>query len=149
MAVADEVNPALSLGRLEGLLGFHLRMASAAMMRDFMAAMEPNGLTQKQAAVLELVAANPGVAQVALARALGTDRATMMALVDRLAARGLIAQQRSARDRRRHELVLTGRGEALLGDARRRIKAHERKFLRRFGEAELALLVEHLKRIHA
>ena len=50
----------LGFGRLDGLLGFHLRMASAAVARDFAAAMDELGLTQKQCAVLELIDAGSG-----------------------------------------------------------------------------------------
>jgi DNA-binding MarR family transcriptional regulator len=148
MADADEVNGALEPGRLADLLGFHLRLASAAMARDFMDAVAETGLTQKQAAILELVSANPGVSQVDLARTLGTDRATMMALVDRLTHRRLLSRRRSEADRRRQELVLTPAGEALLATSRRLIAAHERRFLKRFTAPERDRLVEMLKRIY-
>ena len=49
----------LDLGRLDSLVGFHLRMATAALYRDFAQAMEGTGLTQKLFAVLELIEANP------------------------------------------------------------------------------------------
>ena len=48
----------LDLGRLDSLVGFHLRMATAALYRDFAQAMEGTGLTQKLFAVLELIEAN-------------------------------------------------------------------------------------------
>src|SRR4051794_33163526 len=91
----------LSLGRLDGLLGFHLRMASAVVARDFADELADLGLTQKQCAVLELIAANPQVSQIDMTATLGMDRATMMALVDRLDERGLLVRTPSLRDRRR------------------------------------------------
>ena len=54
----------LELGRLDALLGFHLRMATAALYREFAQAMEGTALTQKLFAVLELIDANPEVSQV-------------------------------------------------------------------------------------
>ena len=91
------------------------------------------GLTQKQCAVLELIAANPQVSQIDMAAALGMDRATMMALVDRLDDRGLVLRTASARDRRRQELSLTGGGKALLREAAVRIAVHEKSFVDRLG----------------
>lgn len=139
--------PGLDLSGLDGLLGFHLRMAHVAMYRDFAAAMSELDLTQKQCAVLRLVGGNPGVSQVDLAATLGTDRATMMAIVDRLEQRGLVGRTRSVSDRRRQELNLTAAGEALLAQANRAIDAHERNFTARFTAAELKALTSALKRI--
>src|SRR5689334_10590092 len=117
-AVPDtETASGLALGRLAPLLGFHLRMASAAIARDFALAMEGTDLTQKQYAVLELIAANPHVSQIDLSQSLGTDRATMMAIADRLETRRLLARRRSARDGRRQELLLTADGKELLTEA--------------------------------
>lgn len=87
------VTPGLDVGRLGDLMGFHLRMAHVAVYRDFAETMEELALTQKQLAVMELVAGNPGASQIDLANTLGTDRATMMALVNRLAARDLIERR--------------------------------------------------------
>ena len=139
----------LARGRLDGLLGFHLRMASAAMARDFAAAMVGLGLTQKQCAVLELIDANPRVSQIDMAAALGMDRATMMALVDRLEDRGLITRRPSARDRRRQELSLTPGGRDLLRDARDRIAVHERTFADRLGAAKVERLIGLLREVYA
>jgi len=139
----------LDLGRLDSLLGFHLRMATAALYRDFAGAMEGTGLTQKLFAVLELIDANPEVSQVDISATLETDRATVMALVNRLEKRGLVARRRSERDRRRLCLVLTASGRSALGDARRRIAAHEGTIAARLGSEGAADLVLLLKRIYA
>jgi DNA-binding MarR family transcriptional regulator len=138
----------LHFGTLEDLLGFHLRMASAAIARDFAAAMGELALTQKQFAVLELIAANPQVSQIDIAAALGTDRATMMALIDRLDARQLLTRRQSARDGRRQELGLSAEGVALLDKARERIAAHESRFRRRLGADGSAGLIAQLRQIY-
>lgn len=140
--------PALDVGRLGDLLGFHLRMAHVAIYRDFAETMEELALTQKQLAVMELVAGNPGASQIDLANTLGTDRATMMALVNRLAARDLIERRPSAADRRRQELHLTKAGRAVLARARELIDKHERRFLELFSRDEMDALLKALKRIY-
>ena len=68
--------PELMFAELDDLLGYHLRRAQGAMHRDFMTAVAAFELTQKQAATLWLIQANPGVSQVEVAAALGMDRAT-------------------------------------------------------------------------
>lgn len=146
--VAPDNGARLDRGVLGDVLGFHIRMAQVAIYRDFATSMAAFALTQKQFAVLELIARNPGVSQIDLAAALGTDRATMMALVDRLDQRGLIARRVSQADRRRQELALTGAGMDLLTAARARVAEHEQRFQARFSEGELAQLVAGLKRIY-
>ncbi len=138
----------LSLGRLPELLGFHLRMAHVAVYRDFMSNMSELDLTQKQAATIQLIAANAGVSQVDLANTLGTDRATMMAVVDRLEDRGLLTRRRSRIDRRRQELLLTKDGQNLLRRLRKIQDEHEKHFTSRFSKQELDALFDALDRIH-
>jgi DNA-binding MarR family transcriptional regulator len=140
--------PALDVGRLGDLLGFHLRMAHVAVYRDFAETMAALALTQKQLAVMELVAGNPGASQIDLANTLGTDRATMMALVNRLAARDLIERRPSAADRRRQELHLTKAGRAMLARARELIDRHEQRFIELFSREEMDALLTALKRIY-
>lgn len=138
----------LSLGELDGLLGFHLRLAQAALYRDFATSLGKLDLTQRQFATLELVRANPGASQVDLAQVLTLDRPAMMAVVDRLEQRGLVLRERSARDRRRQEIRLTESGAALLEQATRRVRRHDARFLSRFGRAEVRTLTGWLRRLH-
>jgi DNA-binding MarR family transcriptional regulator len=139
----------LDVGRLDDLLGFHLRMAHVAIYRDFAETMEELALTQKQLAVMELISGNPGPSQIDLAHTLGTDRATMMALVNRLAARDLIERRPSAADRRRQELHLTQTGSVVVAQARKLIDAHEHRFVSLFSNEEMAALLGALKRIYS
>jgi DNA-binding MarR family transcriptional regulator len=139
--------PSLMFEELDGLLGYRLRRAQGAMHRDFMAAVASLDLTQKQAATLWLINGNPGVAQVAVAAALGMDRATMMAIVDRLEDRHLVIRQRSSTDRRRQELYLTPAGQGALRKAKARIAKHEERFKSLFTAAELESLLTALQRL--
>ena len=139
--------PSLMFEELDGLLGYRLRRAQGAMHRDFMAAVASLDLTQKQAATLWLINGNPGVAQVAVAAALGMDRATMMAIIDRLEERRLVIRQRSSIDRRRQELYLTPAGQSALRKAKARIARHEERFKALFTAAELESLLTALQRL--
>lgn len=132
---------------LEGFLGYRLRRANAAMHRHFIAAVEDLGLTQKQAAVLWLINSNPGAAQVSAADTLGMDRATTMAIVDRLEERGLLIRKQSSADRRRQELYLTPAGQKVLRKAKARVAKHEERFTSLFTAAELEFLFEALRKL--
>ena len=136
----------LMFRELDGLLGYRLRRAQGAMHRDYMAAIAGLKLTQKQTATLWLIDTNPGVSQVAVAAALGMDRATMMAVTNRLQARGLVLRRQSTSDRRRQELYLTAAGVKALHKAKARIIEHENRFKSLFEPAELAALLSALQK---
>jgi DNA-binding MarR family transcriptional regulator len=138
--------PELMFEELDGLLGYRLRRAQGAMHRDYMAAVAGVDLTQKQTATLWLINANPGVSQVAIAAALGMDRATMMAVTDRLEDRNLLVRKRSTVDRRRQELYLTPAGQGALRKVKARIAEHEERFKSLFKPAELAALLAALQK---
>jgi DNA-binding MarR family transcriptional regulator len=142
----DFVAPELMFAELDGLLGYLLRRAQGAMHRDFMEAVSDFGLTQKQAAALWLIQANGGVSQVEVAAALGMDRATMMAVTDRLEDRGFITRKRSSVDRRRQELYLTPAGQSTLRKCKARVSEHEEKFRAMFTAPELEALLTALKK---
>jgi len=138
----------LDMGCLTEILGFHLRMANVAIFQDYQATMAGLSLTPRQFTVLELVGRNPGVVQIDIAELLSMDKATTMALVDRLEARNFLERRTSTIDRRRKDLFLTDEGQAVLQEARDLIAAHERRFTSRFSSAELDALIAQLRRIY-
>jgi len=139
--------PLIDRGGLDDLLGFQMRIAYIAISRRFAAMMAQIDLTQKQTGVLWLIGANAGVSQIALATELGMDRASMMAIVDRLEDRGLIVRERSQSDGRRQELYLTPKGRRTLAQCRTAVAKHEAWMAERFTEQELADLAQALKRL--
>jgi len=139
--------PELMFEDLDGLLGYQLRRAQGAMHRDFVATLSGLDLTQKQAATLWLISANPGVSQVAIAAALGMDRATMMAVTDRLQERGFVRRTRSSVDRRRQELNVTPAGAAALRKIKSRIAEHEARARALLKPGELEGLLVALKKL--
>jgi MarR family transcriptional regulator, organic hydroperoxide resistance regulator len=138
--------PTLMFAELDSLLGYLLRRAQGAMHRDFMAAVADFELTQKQMATLWLIQANPGVSQAEVASALAMDRATMMAVTDRLEDREFVIRKRSSADRRRQDLYLTPAGQSTLRKCKTRIAEHEEKFRALFTAPELTALLEALKK---
>lgn len=138
----------LDFDTLDEVLGFHVRQAQGTMHRRIIEVLGEVDLTQKQAATLWLVGANPGVSQTGIGNALRMDRATTMAIIDRLENRGVVIRRRSTVDRRRHELYLTPEGQTLLVKVKKVVKAHETDFAQRFTEQELATLIDLLRRIY-
>jgi len=76
------------------------------------------------------------------------DRATTMAIVNRLEAKGYLARSKSHIDGRKQELTLTRAGRGTLATAKRAIRQHEQWLKSRFTEREVAKLIELLTRIH-
>jgi DNA-binding MarR family transcriptional regulator len=125
-----------------------LKLAQATLHRDFLATLRDLEVTQKQFAVLALLKANPGVSQVDLANVLRADRATMMAIIDRLQGRGLVLRSPSQSDRRRQDLYLTKEGLSALNQGRVLVERHDKVFTDLFSAEELKQLIESLSRIH-
>jgi DNA-binding MarR family transcriptional regulator len=136
------------IGAIGDILGFHIRLAHGAVYRHFMETFEHLGLTQKQVSVLWLVDDHPGIAQADLARRLQMDRATVMAIVNRLQARDFLERGASSEDRRRQTLTLRPAGRTALAQAREAVAAHEKWLKSRFNKRELKQLIALLTRIH-
>lgn len=138
----------LDFDELDQVLGFHIRQAQGTMHRRFIEALAAVELTQKQAGALWLVGANPGASQIGIGGALRMDRATTMAIIDKLEGRELVVRQRSTVDRRRHELYLTPAGQKMLVRVKKLVKDHETGFAERFTPEELETLIDLLRRVY-
>jgi DNA-binding MarR family transcriptional regulator len=146
---ARKIAPPAKLGILPELLGYHLRRAHVAVFQDFARAMAGLDVTPGQVGVLQVIAANPGLSQIALGRAIGIDRSTVVAVIDRLEGRGLVVRALSPNDRRSHALRLSSAGEKTLGEIERRVRAHEKRIARALNVAERAQLIQLLTKIEA
>jgi DNA-binding MarR family transcriptional regulator len=144
---AQSTDAAINYGPLTGLIGYHLRRAQAVVFDDFMRGMADSRITPGQFGVLALIEANPGISQSALARALGTERSTMVAVLDQLEARGLAERRIAEHDRRSHALELTAKGGTLLSTLKPKIRRHEQRIAGDLDRAEKEHLIELLRRI--
>lgn len=150
MAEAEEADPMgdSGVGAINDILGFHIRLAHGAVYRHFMETFTDLDLTQKQVSVMWLVDDHPGIAQTDLAKRLQMDRATTMAIVNRLQARGYLVRGQSTVDKRRQTLHLEPAGQQALQAARKAILEHETWLKGRFNKRELKQLIGLLARIH-
>jgi DNA-binding MarR family transcriptional regulator len=136
------------IGEIKDILGFHIRLAYGTVYRHFMESFAHLDLTQKQVSVLWLIDDHPDIAQSGLAERLRMDRATTMAIVNRLQGRGYVVRGQSDKDKRKQTLNLTTEGRAALATAKTAIREHEGWLKSRFTGSEVEKLIEMLSRIH-
>ena len=144
-------------GMLTELVGYHLRRAQATVFDDFMRTMardgardgdgNGDGVTPGQFGVLVLIGSNPGASQSTIAKAIGVERSTMVAVIDRLQERGLVSREVSEVDRRSYALKLTGDGAALTTRLGKRVRDHERRIASALSGEEKEMLIRLLRRI--
>ena len=137
----------ISLGLLPSLLGYALRRAQVAVFQNFTDVVGASELTPGQFGVLVVIDANPGLSQTQLGNALGIDRSTVVAVIDRLESRDLVARQPAPNDRRSHALHLTDAGKTTLRRLTDRVRTHERQIARDLSSDERESLVELLGRV--
>ena len=136
------------IGEIRNIVGFHIRLAHGATYRHFTETFADLDLTQKQVSVLWLVDDHPDISQTDLAQRMRMDRATTMAIVNRLEGKNYLVRGKSPSDGRKQTLNLTDQGRTALVVAKDAILAHERWLKSRFSDKEVETLIELLTRIH-
>ena len=138
----------IALDLLPDLLGYNLRRAQIELWRDFGATVSEGDVRPGLFSLLLLVGANPGIAQIDLANQLSVDKASIVALVDRLEEAGWVQRRRSTEDRRRQEIFTTPAGAKKLALLKREVQDHDAKFCALFTPEELRAFLEFLRRIY-
>ena len=136
------------IGAIKDILGFHIRLAYGTVYRHFTETFADIDLTQKQVSVLWLIDDHPGIAQTDLAMRLRMDRATTMAIINRLQARHYLRRGKSETDGRKQAMFLEPDGAKALIRAKEAIREHEEWLKARFTTREVEQLIELLTRIH-
>jgi DNA-binding MarR family transcriptional regulator len=116
-------------------LGYLLKHAQLDFAALSTAALAPYGVDGRELAVLTLLSGQGQLSQQELARRLGIDRTTMVALIDGLEQRKLVERNPHPADRRKNAVALTRAGRAALTGASRAADDAERRFLAPLGEA--------------
>jgi MarR family transcriptional regulator, temperature-dependent positive regulator of motility len=97
--------------------------------------------TKPQYALLRSALAYPGLDQAAAGAYTGTDKSTVVALVDRLERRGLLRRAEDPGDRRRRRLFLTDAGEDFVRAAIPVVDQLSHDLLARLSDTERETLV--------
>jgi DNA-binding MarR family transcriptional regulator len=137
----------LDMGILPELIGYHLRRAQVAVFQNFVQAMASVEVTPGQFGVLQVIARNAGLSQTELGNAIGIDRSTVVAVIDKLESRDFVVRAPSPTDRRSYALRLSERGARLLDDLERRVRAHEEAIAQDLSLAERRILIGLLQRL--
>ena len=135
----------MSLGGLEGHLGYFLRRIQVWVFQDFIRTLSSIDLRPAQYSVLSVIGANRGPSQAEVGHTLGIERARLARMLHRLEKRNLIQRLASPVDGRSHALQLTSAGQALLKRAKALAAVHEASLMRRLGAAQHARMIEALR----
>lgn len=130
--------PGRTGAELSSRLGYLFKQAQQRLEQLTAAALEPFGVSDREVAVLLVLDEFGPSSQGEAAARLGVDRTTMVALVDGLEAKGLVARGPFARDRRRKTVSLTEGGRARFARALAASAAAEREFLAAMDETTAA-----------
>jgi DNA-binding MarR family transcriptional regulator len=122
---SDDLPPAELTDRL-GYLLKHAQLRLAALTGP---ALAPLGMDGRELAVL-LVLADEPLSQQDAARRLGIDRTTMVAMVDALEDKKLLARRADPADRRRNIVEPTAAGKRVIRAANQTVDRVEREFLK-------------------
>ena len=117
-------------------LGYLLKHAYLEYGEISRATLEPHGIDGRELVVLTLLGDRDPLSQRELARLIGIDRTTMVALVDGLEGKDLVARRPSPEDRRKNLVELTASGRRTLTAAAKAADAAERRFLAPLGADE-------------
>ncbi|WP_372166675.1 MarR family winged helix-turn-helix transcriptional regulator [Xanthomonas axonopodis] len=93
-----------------------------------------------------------GIGQVALAQQLGMEGPSLVRLLDKLAAQGLLRREADSSDRRANQLWLTDAGQALVGQIEIRLDALRAQVLGALSDADVQVVLtlwEQIAQAHA
>ncbi|NVK20004.1 MAG: MarR family transcriptional regulator [Methylocystaceae bacterium] len=138
-----------NVGPLNDLMTYHLRRAQVCAFNNFTEAMTETQVTPGQFGVLTLIASNKGISQSAVARALGVERSTMVAVIDGLQNRGLVVRKPSPTDRRSNALELSDKGQEIYERGLELAKNGDRKTASALSDEEAVQLVTLLRKLNS
>lgn len=144
---ARAANSTVNYGMLPELIGFNLRRTQIKIFQAFARTVGRHDVTPGQFGVLEIINANPGLNQSELGLAMGVDRSTVVAVIDRLEKRDIVVRDPSPKDRRSYALRLSQKGEDLLKTLVPLVQEHDRRAGEVLSDEETATLIDFLRRL--
>jgi len=129
---------------LDEKLGYRIRIIERLLNKEFTRNV---GMTTVQYSVFSLVATNEGLSQIAIGEALSMDRASTMAIIDKLEDAGLLERRKSLHDRRVHALQLTEKGRKQFVVVDSKVAKYDSIFSAKLSEEEMTTLNLCLKKL--
>jgi DNA-binding MarR family transcriptional regulator len=137
----------IELGPLGRSLAFHVRKAQLALQRRGLRSVSEQQVGPGEFGTLVLCEQNPGVAQFQIAATLDIDKASVVAIVDKLEELGWLLRRRSDHDRRRYGLCLTPEGQRQVQILRRQAEQAEAFAQQLYTPEEMDQLLSLLSRL--
>ena len=131
----------------QGGVAFLLAQLGAHAAAAFAERIRPLELTPPQAGVLRRLGQFPGQSQRGLADALGMHAPRLVALIDELEDRGLVARDRDPDDRRNYAITLTDEGSRALAELAGVAREHELAITAALDNDERGQLLALLRRL--
>jgi DNA-binding MarR family transcriptional regulator len=128
-------------------LGYLFKHAAMLMAQSNDAALAPLGIDARELGVLIVIDGYEPASQQQVAERIGVDRTTMVAMLDTMETKGLLARRPDAEDRRRNVVELTASGQDILTRATAVSDAAEAQLLAPLSDTEAAQLRSLLGRI--
>ena len=114
---------------LNDRLGYLLKHAQQRLVELTADALGPYGINGRELGVLLVLDGLGPTSQQDVARRMGVDRTTMVALIDALEAKSVVVRRPYEEDRRRNVVEFTERGHELFVQARKASDEAERRFV--------------------
>jgi MarR family transcriptional regulator, lower aerobic nicotinate degradation pathway regulator len=122
----NSTKPHTALVRRPGFLVRRLHQIFVAM---YLQNCERFGTTPAQSSIMQVLDAQPGIDQAALAGEIGLDRTTTSNVLSRLETRGIVTRELDDSDRRTKRTYLTPHGKSLLSEMQQSINAAHSQLL--------------------
>jgi DNA-binding MarR family transcriptional regulator len=126
---------------------FLLSQVGARAAQLFGELLAPLKFTPPDAGILRLLARSPGISQQELARRLDMHASRLVAVIDALEQRGLVAREMNADDRRLYSLQVTEKGREALGAIGAVARAQDEQICAGLSAEERGQLAELLRKI--
>lgn len=133
----------------ERSFGFLLYDSARLLRRNFDRRARPAGLTRAQWSVLANLARNEGIKQAALADILEIQPITLVGLIDRLEAVGMVERRSHPSDRRARTLHLTRKARPMLDRMRALADETRRDAMAGLSATEQEHLIDQLNRVRS
>ena len=133
---------------LESLTGYNARRAALSVIEIFLKRMAVYGFRPVDFSVMSLITHNPGITSRQLCTALNILPPNLVAMINALERRELIARKRHPRDGRAVGLHLTAGGKKLMREAERTARELESDAIGRLTAAERKTLLRLLQKIY-
>lgn len=133
---------------LSRIVGYQLVQAEIVTGSNFMKAVgKPHTMRPVEFTILQLIRETPHISPTTLAKTLAMTTPSMTVWIDKLTKRKLLVREKSRRDGRGQQLVLTKDGAALVDSALQALLASEAILLGHLSTGEREILLEILQKI--